>query len=97
MNIITVEQAKAIALEFINRDFDLSYLNDSICIKEDLIQEVEYGWVFYYNSKKFLETGDFMKMLMGNSPVFVNKNTEEVLYIRGDLDLDDAMNEIFNN
>lgn len=31
----------------------------------------EAGWVFYYNSMKFIETGDFHQMLGGNGPVVV--------------------------
>jgi Immunity protein 35 len=43
-------------------------------------QTMEYGWgwVFFYQSKKFLETGDDDFMLWGNAPFIVNKTTGEV-------------------
>jgi hypothetical protein len=86
-----IEAAKRIALEFINQDYDLSCYNDSVFIRDEQTEILEYGWIFYYNSKKFLETGDFMNMLLGHNPVFVDKNNGQVLYIRGDLDLEDAI------
>ncbi len=36
--------------------------------------EKPFGWVFFYNSKKFLETGQFSDSLAGNGPIIVNKN-----------------------
>ena len=35
--------------------------------------EKPYGWVFFYNSKEFVETGEFRYRLAGNGPVIVNK------------------------
>jgi len=35
--------------------------------------EKPYGWIFFYNSKKFVETGIFSYTLAGNGPVIVNK------------------------
>ncbi len=37
--------------------------------------EKPYGWVFFYSSKKYLETGTVRYALAGNGPVFVNKET----------------------
>ena len=30
-----------------------------------------YGWVFFYNSKKFVESGDFLDSTVGNGPMVV--------------------------
>lgn len=35
--------------------------------------EKPFGWVFFYNSKRYLETGKFSYRLAGNGPVIVNK------------------------
>lgn len=35
--------------------------------------EKEFGWIFFYNSKKYIETGEFRYMLAGNAPIIVNK------------------------
>ena len=33
--------------------------------------EKPYGWVFFYNSKRFLETKDPFESLAGNSPILI--------------------------
>jgi ribonuclease HI len=45
--------------------------------------ERPFGWVFSYNSKKFLDTGDIRFRLFGNVPVLVNKHNNEVVWITG--------------
>lgn len=47
-------------------------------ILEGSTLEYSWGWVFYYQSKKFLETGDFRDQLAGNAPYFVNKLSGDV-------------------
>lgn len=36
--------------------------------------EVAEGWVFFYNSREFIETGDFISALAGNGPIFVDRS-----------------------
>jgi hypothetical protein len=43
-------------------------LNDAATI------ERPFGWVFLYNSQKFLETRDPMFQLAGNGPIIVNRH-----------------------
>ena len=33
-----------------------------------------YGWVFFYNSTRYLETGDPLEALGGNGPVIVERD-----------------------
>jgi hypothetical protein len=35
--------------------------------------EKPFGWIFFYQSKKFLETGLSQDKLAGNGPIIVNK------------------------
>ncbi len=44
-------------------------------ILEDETIEKEWGWVFFYQSKKYIETGDFKEMLAGNAPYIINRST----------------------
>ena len=37
--------------------------------------EFELGWVFCYQSKDYIETGDTMKRVFGNAPIIINKQT----------------------
>jgi len=41
--------------------------------------EHAFGWVFFYNSRKFLETGDLQFALGGNAPLLVNRESGEVV------------------
>ena len=44
-----------------------------VVVDEDTIEK-PFGWVFFYDSKKFLETGVFSYRLAGNGPAIVNKH-----------------------
>ena len=42
-------------------------------IIDDATRETTLGWVFFYNSREYLETADVMQGLAGNAPIFVSK------------------------
>ena len=46
---------------------------DSYVIVEKFTIEKHFGWVFFYNSKRYLETGNISDAIAGNGPVFVNR------------------------
>ena len=48
-----------------------------VVVEESTIEK-PWGWIFFYQSEKYLETGIFMHRLAGNGPVFVNKETGEM-------------------
>lgn len=37
------------------------------------ILEKSFGWVFFYQSKRFLETGDYSERLAGNAPFIIDR------------------------
>lgn len=41
--------------------------------------EKEWGWVFFYGTSEYLESGNFDEGLVGNAPYIVNKNTGEII------------------
>jgi len=47
---------------------------DCVVLEEETIEK-EWGWVFFYQSKAYLESGDFRDMLGGNAPIIINRNT----------------------
>jgi hypothetical protein len=80
---INRETAKKIAFDFINSDsLDIDGGNKWVVIDEYTIEK-KYGWIFSYNSQKFLETGDYSYSVVGNGPVIVNRKTGEVEEIAG--------------
>lgn len=50
-----------------------------IVLEKDTI-ETPFAWIFFYNSKEYVETGNVIHRLAGNGPVFVNKKTGEVQF-----------------
>jgi hypothetical protein len=48
----------------------------SACIIREATIAKPYGWIFFYQSKEYLETGNFLEQLVGNAPIIVNIHGE---------------------
>lgn len=72
---ITRDEAIGIAEEAIKR---YPAEDDDEIIIEREPREESFGWVFFYNSRRFLDTGDDSYALTGNAPVVVMRETGEV-------------------
>lgn len=70
------EEAKHKVLEFVNGK---GTENPAILIEENTLTR-DFGWVFFYQSKKYLEEKDVLSMWVGNAPVIVNKHSGEMKY-----------------
>lgn len=40
-----------------------------------------YGWVFFYNTRRYAETGDVLYALGGNGPVVVERETGRMSHL----------------
>jgi hypothetical protein len=70
---------KAEALELVSTRLNEMHRTGEPCmVVETKTIEKPYGWVFFYNSKKYLDTGNFRFRLAGNGPVIVNKRSGAV-------------------
>lgn len=49
-----------------------------IIVDEETIER-SWGWVFFYTSRKWKETGDIRYAVAGNSPVIVEKATGRLI------------------
>lgn len=47
-------------------------------IIENFTIEKEFGWVFFYNSNKYLANNNFSDMIVGNGPILVCKKDEQL-------------------
>ena len=47
-------------------------------IREDITREEDFGWIFFYNTKKYIETRDNNYLLVGNSPIIINRKTGQI-------------------
>lgn len=48
-------------------------------ILREYTEEYDFGWVFYYDFARCIETDDDMNRMLGNSPLIVNRYTNEVV------------------
>jgi len=67
--LISKSDAIAIALGHVNRSASASGLEFVVT----QVQERNFTWVVYYNSRKYLETRDVLGAIAGNGPVVVEK------------------------
>ena len=49
----------------------LSHLE--LAVLDDRTIETDFGWVFFWNSKRYLETDEFQYALAGNGPLIVDR------------------------
>lgn len=76
----TMDEARGLVNEYLaklqaGRPYELGVI-------EDRTREEDFGWVFFYNTKPFIETGDMQWALGGNAPLIVDRRTGE-LHVTG--------------
>ena len=69
---LSFEEAKELAYQFVNEKYNLG-ADDEILILGEETRETSDGWIFQYNSRKYLETGNTLFMMQVNYPIIVNK------------------------
>jgi hypothetical protein len=52
--------------------------SDELALLDEETMETEFGWVFFWNSKRYRETGEFEDALAGNAPFIVDRRDESV-------------------
>ena len=69
--------AKTLVDEYL-RELETS-IGEELCLLADDTIESSCGWVFFFNSKEFVRTRSLKHTLVGNGPLFVDKNTGAVV------------------
>ena len=77
---IDKEEARDLAMEKILADWNVE--NDEPVILDKYTIEKDFGWVFFYSSRKYQETRIISYALAGNAPIIVNK-FDSSLYLTG--------------
>jgi len=49
-----------------------------LVVQTELTIERQWGWVFFYNSQRFVESGNVLDALAGNAPYLFNRVTDEI-------------------
>jgi hypothetical protein len=84
---ISESEAYAIVKRFI--DDQCGSVPDGVAIMEDRTIRKPYGWIFFYNSKRYMETGSPLDALGGNGPIVVER-TDGTLHQLGSAQQPDA-------
>jgi hypothetical protein len=66
---MTMNKAKSVALETIARRIERPVKD--LLVVDELTQCRRIGWIFFYESRAYLETGDVARALGGTGPVVV--------------------------
>lgn len=69
---ITHEEARRFVIEHLGRPDWLLPEDDWVVLDEATIEK-PWGWVFFYTSKLWRETGDIKYAVAGNSPLIVER------------------------
>lgn len=62
--------------QLINVDYNVE--GDELVIIPQETIEKSYGWVFFYNSKRYLQTNTFSDRVAGNGPIVFEKETGSI-------------------
>jgi hypothetical protein len=73
---ISLEHAKEIAKERVSVIEKKS--NIELALLDEETMEFEYGWVFFYQSKEYVRTGDLNSLVGGNAPILIDKSDGSV-------------------
>ncbi|MDB4946731.1 MAG: hypothetical protein JWP97_6265 [Labilithrix sp.] len=55
------------------------HVEGGLALVEEMTLEKPYGWVFFYNSRRYVETRDIFQSVAGNGPVVVLAATGEAV------------------
>ena len=66
---ISFDEARKIAQDYLEK----ITRRHALVLLDRLTREEDFGWVFFYNSKLFVETRDINHALGGNAPIIVNR------------------------
>jgi hypothetical protein len=64
---------------------------DELAVIDEATLDKDYGWVFFYTSRKFLETGDFNDAIPGTGPVVVERTDGSVHFLGSNLDTEELI------
>ena len=75
-------------LEEVGRD-----AGEEVMIQTANTRETERSWVYFYNTRVFLETGSYSHALLGNAPMVVDKADGTVRFGRTDIPVEDQLGD----
>ncbi len=89
---IDQEQATQIANAYLKSLGDYS-ASGGLMLQEQFTREKPYGWIFFYNTRTYIETGNFLHALTSAAPFLVERDGGGVYSFGTTQPLDDAIAE----
>lgn len=86
---LNAKEAEKIAIAFIQN----LKSDESLEILEQFTEEHDFGFVFYYNSRKYKETGDIRYMAVGAGPLIVDRRLRKAIPISTSIEPAEAISE----
>jgi hypothetical protein len=77
--VLTREEARQLVYARISAESPCAEQAVELAIVDSETIEKEYGWVFFYQTKEYLKSGNIIDALVGNAPFIVNKYTGELI------------------
>jgi hypothetical protein len=69
---MTQEDAKGLAVAHLNQNYQVP--GDELVILDSETIAKSYGWIFFYQSRRYLEHGEETDILAGNGPFVVRED-----------------------
>ena len=87
--VISRQDAEVLILRYL--DTIENAVPGGIALMTDRTIEKPYGWVFFYNSRRFLESRRPLEALLGNSPILVTAADGELIFLGTALSVSESL------
>ena len=87
---INYQDALTIAINYMKLESEAD--GHELVITEQHTIEKPYGWIFFFQSKLFLETQDAKYIALGTYPFIVERGNGNIAYLRGRANIDFPFN-----
>jgi hypothetical protein len=65
---------------------------DTLVVVDEATIGKDYGWIFFYNSRRYLETNNLSYALAGNGPIVVERKDGALTQLGTALPLEESIN-----
>ena len=89
MSVNDINEEKAIKLvsEYINTIYNKNNkVAEELLVIKDIVPYGEYGWTFFYDTKKYIDSNDWRHSLAGNFPIFIVKDGGKMYLVHSETD-----------
>ena len=80
---LTFEDAKREALAYVRETLLAESKNEPALLESETVEK-PWGWVFFWNTRLFTETGDLVHAVFGPDPVCVSRSDGRVTSVSGE-------------